>query len=194
MTSIETVPNSLITVYDGWEGYNTSLVHAVEPLTPAQLAWRPAPNLRSVGEVVRHISLGRVTWFTRMGAPGSAQINNQIKQSEPDSDGNVDVVEESVAITENAAEQVRWLNLTWSMIEATLKTWPVSDLTQTYRHKWNGDLYNVSRQWTIWRILAHDIQHGGELSLMLGMQGLEAFELGPLGGHITLPPLAQPLP
>ncbi len=49
----------------------------------------------------------------------------------------------------------------------------------------------MSYQWTIWRIMAHDIHHGGELSLMLGMQGIEAFELSGLGGHITMPPLAQ---
>jgi hypothetical protein len=48
----------------------------------------------------------------------------------------------------------------------------------------------VSRQWTIWRIMAHDIHHGGELVLMLGMQGIDNFELGDLGGHIIEPPLA----
>jgi uncharacterized damage-inducible protein DinB len=77
------------------------------------------------------------------------------------------------------------------MVELTLNTWSVADLATTYRHTWNGDTYAVSRQWTIWRILSHDIHHGGQLSLMLGMQGIEAFELGDLFGHITLPPLAE---
>jgi uncharacterized damage-inducible protein DinB len=77
------------------------------------------------------------------------------------------------------------------MIEATLDQWTVADLATTYRHTWNGDTYAVSRQWTIWRILSHDIHHGGQLSLMLGMQGIEHFELGDLFGHITLPPLAD---
>ena len=44
----------------------------------------------------------------------------------------------------------------------------------------------------LWRILAHDIHHGGELALMLGAQGVEIFELGGLGGHINSPPLADP--
>jgi hypothetical protein len=50
----------------------------------------------------------------------------------------------------------------------------------------------VSRQWTIWRILTHDVHHGGQLALMLGTQGIPVFELGDLFGHITLPPLAEP--
>jgi uncharacterized damage-inducible protein DinB len=86
---------------------------------------------------------------------------------------------------------VTWLELTWQMIDKTLTTWTVSDLTQTYRHTWNGKTYAVSRQWTLWRILSHDVHHGGELSLMLGLQGLEAFELSDLFGHIILPPLAD---
>jgi hypothetical protein len=50
----------LATRFDGWNGYNTSLVHAITPLTPEKLAWRPSPQLQSVGEVARHISLGRI--------------------------------------------------------------------------------------------------------------------------------------
>jgi len=34
---------------------------------------------------------------------------------------------------------------------------------------------------------------GGQIALMLGMQGIEAFELSDLFGHITLPPLANSL-
>ena len=49
----------------------------------------------------------------------------------------------------------------------------------------------MSRQWTIWRVMNHDIHHGGELSLMLGLQGIEAFELSALFGHVILPPLSS---
>ena len=60
-------------------------------------------------------------------------------------------------------------------------------LGETFLHGWNGEKWAVSRQWVVWRIMAHDIHHGGELALMLGMQGIEAFELQALGGHLTLP-------
>lgn len=182
----------LDTVLDGWNGYQTSLVHAIAPLTPAQLAWRPAPHLQSVGELARHISMGRIGWFQRMGAPGSAELASRIDTWATDSDGNRDIVDDALAIADNAAELVRWLEASWHMIDMTLKGWTVADLAQTYRHTWNGDTYAVSRQWTIWRIMSHDLHHGGELSLMLGLQGIAAFELSDLFGHIVLPQLADP--
>ena len=181
--------NSLANLYDGWNGYQTSLVHAIAPLLPQQLAWRPGTNLRSVGELVRHISLGRLIWFTRMDAPGSSELASQINAWEKDSDGNRYIVEDAIAITEQAAELVLWLDATWQMIEKTLESWKVSDLVKFFRYTWNGETYAISHQWTIYRIMAHDIHHGGELSLMLGMRGIAAFELSDLGGHIVLPPL-----
>jgi len=67
----------------------------------------------------------------------------------------------------------------------------VANLEKTCRYTFNGATYAVSCQWIIWRILSHDIHHGGQIGLMLGMQGIEAFELSGLFGHITMPPLAD---
>lgn len=182
---------SLMKIYEGWEGHQTSLVNAIAPLTPEQLRWRPAEQMQSVGELARHISLGRLVWFLRMDAPGSAALAEKIDGWEEDEDGNRDIVESTLPIAETAVDLVHWLEITGKMVADTLQTWHVSDLGQSYRHTWNGDLYDVSRQWTIWRILSHDIHHGGQIALMLGMQGIEAFELSGLFGHITLPPLAE---
>lgn len=183
--------NRLSEVFDGWNGYQSSLVTAIAPLTRDQLIWRPAQNLRSTGELARHISLGRVSWFARMHAPGSRELIKRIEHWETDRDGNRDVIEDRVLISEDASGLVEWLELTWQMIGETLATWQTSDLPQTYDHVWKGKTYTVSRQWTLWRILTHDIHHGGELSLMLGLQGISAFELTDLFGHTILPPLAQ---
>ena len=182
---------SLQKIFDGWNGYHQSMVNAVTPLTSEQLIWRPKDNFNSVGELVRHISLGRLTWLMRMGAPGSTEVATQISDWVQDSDGNNDIAETSIAITEQPIELARWLNLTWQIIEDSLKLWTVTDLAETYKHKWNGQVYDVSRQWTIWRVMNHDIHHGGELSLMLGLQGIEAFELSALFGHVILPPLSS---
>jgi hypothetical protein len=94
-------------------------------------------------------------------------------------------------IVDKLAKLTRWLESTWHMIHQTLTNMDVIDLKNTYTHKWQGQLYAISCQWTIWRIMAHDIHHGGELSLMLGRQGIQAFELGDLGGHITELPFAE---
>jgi uncharacterized damage-inducible protein DinB len=186
-----TSKEDLMTVYEGWDGYQLSISKAIKPLTREQLVWRPAAHLRSVGELVRHIALGRIDWFQRMEAPGSRELANQINDWDEDPHGNRYVKEEALVGTDQAIELVKWLEATWGMIEKTLKGWTVDDLKQTYRHTWRGNTYAISRQWTIWRIMAHDIHHGGELSVMLGLQGLENFELGDLGGHIIEPTLAD---
>ncbi len=169
--------NSLWIVYDGWDGYQTSLVHAVAPLLREQLAWRPTLDQRSVGELAEHIALGRIDWFRRMGAPGSAEL--------------AAAAPPTGSLVGDAAQIVHWLEATWGMVEETLASWQVADLTKTYRHTYWGKMYAVSRQWTIWRIMAHDIHHGGQLSVMLASQGIDLPELGALGGHLTEPPLAE---
>ena len=178
-------------VLEGWDGYQTSLLHAVEPLTIEQLAWRPGAERRSVGEVVRHIALGRVTWLARMPAPGIEGIAARIPQWHTDSDGSRHPVEESVAC-DSASELAEWLARSWQPIQRMLDEWTVDDLFRTYAHRFRGTDYAISYQWTLWRVMSHDIHHGGQLATLLGLQGIRAFELGPLGGHIIVPPPARP--
>lgn len=182
--------HSLMSVYEGWGGCQTSLVHAIAPLSPEQMAFRPAPHVHSVGEIARHISAGRLNWFLRMHAPGSAELASRISEWVQDEHGNRYIVEE--ALSTEPMELVRGLEDTWRMIEAALTQWSVADLEQTYRHTFRGKTYAVSRQWTIWRILAHDIHHGGQLSVLLSIQGVDPPDLGQQGGHLTELPLAEP--
>ena len=44
----------------------------------------------------------------------------------------------------------------------------------------------------VFRILSHDLHHGGELAILLGLQGIEIPDLGEQGGHLTELPLADP--
>ncbi len=171
---------SLMQVFDGWEGHQTALVDAIRPLTAEQLAWRPAPHLRSVGEVAGHISQGRLEWFERMQAP---------RRAEPDELSGADNPEETFYV--DAAALVRHLDGSWHVIKAALRAWGVGDLAVTYRQAFLGRTYAVSRQWTIWRVLTHDMHRGGELALMLGLQGIPVPELGDQFGHLVMPPLAE---
>ena len=182
----------LAQVFEGWGGYQTSLVHAIEPLSAAQLRWKPSPDRRSVGEIVRHISLGRVNWFSRMPAPGIDQAAARVPKWETGGDGVRHIVEASVP-ADDPVDLVSWLELSWKPIQRVLDEWTIADLAATYRHRFRGVDYAVSRQWTIWRIMCHDIHHGGQVAMMLAMQGIEAFELRALGGHIVEPPRAGSL-
>ena len=168
-------------IFEGWDGYQLSLVRAVEPLSREQLAFRPAPHLRAAGQLVAHIIVARVAWFELIGAPGATELAAQ---------GAAPGSEDSIAC--DAAGLVHWLKASWGMVEGALNTWTVADLAYTYRQEFDGPTYVVSRQWTIWRVLSHDLHHGGELAVTLGCQGIALRELGDLGGHTIVPPLAKP--
>jgi uncharacterized damage-inducible protein DinB len=197
-----TTAPSLMSIYEGWDSHQLALVRAITPLTLEQLAWRPAPHLSSVGELISHIALARLWWFHKMGAPGAASLTRQIASwagervnAENLSELNrwADALEQQeAAIVGNPTELLKWLEASWQMIETTLTTWTVADLTQTYRHIREGKMYVVSRQWTIWRILSHDLHHGGGLAILLGLQGIDIPDLGERGGHLTELSLADP--
>jgi len=165
-------------VYNGWDGYNASLIKAVAPLTNEQLAYRIGEDWRSVGEVAFHISKGRIDWLQR--------IDPRFLELAPQS-----VAREADKTPFTSDELVDWFQKTWSLVNEMLSQWTVDDLSVTYNQPYQGKVFAVSRQWTIWRIMAHDIHHGGQLTEMLGMQGIVPVELGWLGGHITEPPLAR---
>ena len=199
---LDTAP-SLMSIFEGWDGHQLALVLAITPLTPEQLTWRPAPHLRSVGELISHIALARLYWFHNMGAPGSAELARQIAPWEGEKANTENLTEfrrwfdaiakQEEAIVESPAELLRWLEASWQVIETTLTTWTVADLAQTYRHLYQGKMYAVSRQWVIWRIMSHDLHHGGQLAILLGLQGIEVPDLGDQGGHLTELPLAEPV-
>src|ERR1700730_16402654 len=90
------VMHKLARILEGWDGYQTSLLHAATPLTSEQLSWRPAPGRRSPGELVRRLSMGRITWLSRMGAPRMDTVAQRAPRWHTDDDGTRRVEEESV--------------------------------------------------------------------------------------------------
>src|SRR5689334_22410718 len=138
---------ALSTVFDGWQGHQISLVKAVEPLTREQLSYRSVPGLRTVGEIANHIASGRVDWLARIG------------EASPELARQVQAWDERDGASEDAAELARRLEISWQLVEDKLKSWSVADLPRVYPLPYGGKTYAVSRQWVLWRIMAHDLHH-----------------------------------
>jgi hypothetical protein len=77
----------------------------------------------------------------------------------------------------SAVDLVRGLDDTWAFIEARLQRWTPAECAQTFPDEWEGATYEVSRSWVIYHVMEHDLHHGGEISLILGMNGLQALDL-----------------
>ncbi len=80
--------------------------------------------------------------------------------------------------TRSAAELVRGLDETWAFIAARVQRWTPADYATTFPDEAaDGQTVEVSRSWVVYHVLEHDLHHGGEISLILGMHGLRTPDL-----------------
>ncbi|HKP52502.1 MAG TPA: DinB family protein [Chloroflexia bacterium] len=159
--------------YQWWSNYQDRLKHAIAPLTPEQLALRAAPGLRSVGEIVAHVISSRVAWFGDFLGEMSSMLGVEALLAwDTDGDGEMRDVP-----PRTADELVEGLDTSWRFMADLLNRWDSADMQHTFPFESNGHHYDNSRSWVTWHILEHDLHHGGEISIMLGMHGLQPLDV-----------------
>jgi uncharacterized damage-inducible protein DinB len=157
--------STLATFYEGWHHYQDLLTAALAPLSPAQLSLRAAPNLRSLHGLVTHIIGARARWFNFAlgeGDQGFVALATWDRPGEPE---------------RTAAELVAGLETTWRVMHEAIARWMPADWTQTYQNDPGDEPAIFTRQWVVWHLVEHDLHHGGEVSLTLGMHSLTAPDL-----------------
>ena len=155
---------NLLSFYKGWDSYQALLIKAIAPLSSEELALRAAPHLRSVGENVAHLISGRVSNFLVLGEAGAEMIPLE----QWDIPG---------APLKGAAELVSGLESTWQMIQIALARWTPADLEDVFVDGEGEQAPRLTRQSIIWSTIKHDLHHGGEISLTLGVHHVEALDL-----------------
>ncbi len=153
------------TFYAGWQTYQNSLITALRPLSAEQLALRAAPGLRSIEQITTHIIAARANWFFHLLKEGGDEFATLGRWGRPDGP------------TQSAAELIQGLETTWQGMQTALARWRPADWQQTYTHGHPYEPAIITRQWVIWHLIEHDLHHGGELSLTLGMYGLAGLDL-----------------
>ncbi|GCE15456.1 DinB family protein [Tengunoibacter tsumagoiensis] len=158
---------TLITYYAIWKEYQKHIREAIAPLTSEQLALRAAPHLRSVSENALHIIGARTGWFMlTLGEEVGEELSAYLKRHKGS-------LQEGAPIP-TAAELALGLDLTWQFIAGCLARWSPADMQQTFPDEMDGKQVYLSRAWIVGHVLEHDLHHGGELSLILGMHGVTA--------------------
>ncbi|MGE5335030.1 MAG: DinB family protein [Nitrososphaerota archaeon] len=153
---------ALATFYDLWREYARHIREAIAPLTGEQAGLRAASGQRSVGEIVAHVIEGRVFWLGEFIGETGEELSALKTWYQPGT------------LTTNVAELVHGLDRSWQFVEQRLTRWTLEDMQTTFPHEWRGNHYDLSRSWVVWHVLEHDLHHGGEISLTLGMHGLQA--------------------
>ena len=157
--------STLDVIYENWRGYHEKLRDCIAPLTNEQLSLQPAARMWPLWQLVQHIISVRAGWFSGTLQENDAAMTAYMAWGQRDS------------LDRSAVELARGLDETWAFIEARLQRWTPADCAMTFPDEWDGQIYEVSRSWVIYHVLEHDLHHGGEISLILGMNGLPGLDL-----------------
>ncbi len=149
-------------IYAGWHNYQALMIKALEPLSGEQLGLRAAPSLRSIDEIARHMVGARARWFHMLLGEGGDTFAELGKWDGP------------TMRDRSAAELKDGLETTWQGMQEAIARWAPSDWAKTYPGEGPDEPATLTRGWVIWHLIEHDVHHGGEISLMLGMYGLAA--------------------
>ncbi|HLZ58473.1 MAG TPA: DinB family protein [Ktedonosporobacter sp.] len=153
--------STLSVFYQGWHDYQNMLTKVIAPLPSELLTLRATPSQRSIGQILLHMIGARARWFhdlMEIGDKEFASFCTWDRQGEPARD---------------ATELVYGLETTWRVMQETLTAWTPEDMLYSYKGE-PGDPETFTRQWVIWHLIEHDLHHGGEVSLILGIHGLQA--------------------
>ena len=156
---------TLEVIYENWRGYNEKLQKSIALLTNEQLLVQPAARMWPLGQIVQHIISARAGWFSGTLQDDDEAMNGYLSWGQRDSPAR------------NAVELVLGLDETWAFIEARLQRWTPDDCARTFPDEWDGQQVEVSRSWVIYHVIEHDLHHGSEVSLILGMNGLEPLDI-----------------
>ncbi len=158
--------STLDVIYENWRGYNRRLQNCIAPLTDEQLSLQPAPRMWPLGQILQHIISVRAGWFSYTLQDPDEKMNEYMLWGQRDSPER------------SAAELVRGLDETWAFIQSRVQRWTPADGAKTFPNEAeDGQVYEVSRSWVIYHVLEHDLHHGSEVSLILGMNGLPPLEI-----------------
>lgn len=159
-------PSTLEVIYESWRGYQEKLRDCIAPLADEHLQLQPAPHMWPLGQIVQHIISVRAGWFSGTLQESDAAMDAYMWWGQRDSPAR------------SPAELAHALDQTWAFIEAGLRRWTPEDCAKTFPDEGSdGQIYEVSRSWVIYHVMEHDLHHGGEVSLILGMNGLRGPDL-----------------
>jgi hypothetical protein len=141
---------------ESWQDYQEALKRAIAPLSDEQLQRRLLPGLRTPGEIAEHIVFGRALHLHRTLGEGAAELAPLLRWEDADDPPHP------------AAEILHGLELTWRFIANCLTLGSATDTIP------EEEALIIQ---TVWGLLDHDLPHAGELSLLLGADGMPGVEI-----------------
>ena len=166
---------------EGWAGYQRLLLGSLEPLDAEQLSSRTAPFQWAVWQLAAHMAGSRAYWFHDVLGEGEDAVRDMFRvesSTVPDLPLEDAGWEDDERRPRTAAELTEAFERTWAMIAECLRRWTGDDLAVEFsRTRRSGEVQTLTRAWVVWHLIEHDLHHGGEISQILGTNGIPALEL-----------------
>jgi uncharacterized damage-inducible protein DinB len=160
---------AVLDFYSGWEQHNSLLVKALSPLDDQQLARSAAEGLWPIRMLACHIVATRAWWFNEWMGEGDDDLARMVAYDEDEG-----------SRTRDAREICHALESSWAQVRSCLQRWTEADLTVEFqrpqRNARQGRPWR-SRRFIVWHVAEHDVHHGGEISLTLGVHGLTGLDM-----------------
>jgi uncharacterized damage-inducible protein DinB len=163
-------PTSVAAYYEGWQVTNDRLIQTIGGLSDEQLGLTAAPHLWPIWATTAHLAGMRVYWLcTVFTEPGAEHT--------PFADPAADGWEDDLTHPRRPDELIGALESSWRIVERVLDHWTPEMLKDEFHRERDGKIQIHTRQAVLFRMLTHDAEHCGEISLTLGMHGLPGLDL-----------------
>jgi uncharacterized damage-inducible protein DinB len=170
--------STLQTFYAGWANHQRLLLAALGDLKPEQLALRTAPHEWAIWQIASHLAGSRAYWFHDVLGEGDEAVRNMFRVESttvPDLPLADAGWEDDERHPRAASQIVDAFERTWTMIDECLRRWTLDDLAMGFSR--DGYEGASTRAWVIWHLIEHEGHHGGEISLILGSNGLPGLDI-----------------
>jgi uncharacterized damage-inducible protein DinB len=160
----------------GWAKHQIRLIETIRPLTAEQLDYRTAPHQWTVWQLAAHMAGSAVYWFHDVLGEGDAATRDLFRVEHTTVPGLAPEDaqwEDDETHPRSAPELVDALERAWALVDDCLQRWTADDLETSVEQA--GRQHH--RGWVVWHVLEHDLHHGGEISQVLGTNGLTGLDL-----------------
>ena len=162
--------------YDGWAKHQALVVDALRGLTREQLDLRTAPDQWTVWQLAGHVAGSRAYWFHDVLGEGDPSTRDPFRVDSttvpglPLEDAGWEDDEDH---PRSAEELVEGLTRTWTIVDDCLRRWTAEELDASVVRPERTH----HRGWVVWHVMEHDLHHGGEISQILGSNGLPGLDV-----------------
>ena len=162
-------PSYIAPSSEGWNLVNESLSAALAPLAAEQLALPIGSPTWPIWASASHVAGARVYWLCHVFKEPGAETT-------PFTDPTGFGWEDDLARPRSAGELVDALTSSWKIVDRCLATWTPETMDQEVRRTRGSVVQVHTRQSVLIRLITHDAFHCGEISLVLGSNGLAAID------------------